>query len=110
MKWHQKEPTVEDAQIKFFTTLEKNFANENESKTSGGKGGKADNKEMESSKESCNAIFGKYIVTKLDELPVRDQKMAKHQITNILYELQMKSANTVNQSQLLPEPTAVPSL
>ena len=41
LKCYQKEPTVEDAQIKFFTTLEKNFANE---------GGKADNKEMESSK------------------------------------------------------------
>ena len=38
--------------LKLFITLEKNFANENENKTSSGKGGKADNKEMESSKES----------------------------------------------------------
>ena len=38
-----------------------------------------------------NDLFGKFIASELKELPARAQRLAKHEIENILFKIQMQS-------------------
>ena len=57
---------------------------------------------MEESKgKSRNDYFGKYITTKLDQLPETFQRIAKHEINNILFNVQNRAEQEYVQKQAI---------
>ena len=87
-KWHQKGPTLEEAQIIFFKSAEKVFKKDEEPIVTANK----ENKENVSS--DGNNHFAKFIAAELDQLPKKIQRIARYEITNALYNVQAEPINT----------------
>ena len=83
-KWHQKAPTIEEAQINFFKTAEK-VMKTNEQPA----------EKVTSNKENVdndgNHHFAKFIAAELAQLPAKFQRIARHEITNTLYNVQNRA-------------------
>lgn len=59
---------------------------------------------------SPNVNFGKFIVSELDQLPVKYQRKAKHQIVIILYGFHDKAEDENTQSVFSPNSTISTSI
>ena len=77
LKWHQKD-SFEEGQMNFIRTAEKAMESTE----------KEDPPKRES--ENNNRIFGMYVASEIQQLPDRYQKIARHHITNILFDVQTR--------------------
>ena len=84
-KWHQKGPTLEEAQINFFKSAENVFKKDEEPIVTTNK----ENKENVSS--YGNNHFAKFITAELDQLPKKIQRIARYEIANALYNVQNRA-------------------
>ena len=79
-KWTKKKKEekseLDAAQISFFNTVEKALNEKDD-----------DSKQI----DAANEIFGKFVACELKQLSAKYQRIAKHQIENILFEMQMNS-------------------
>ena len=84
-KWHaKKEDSLESAQIDFFKKIG------NELTTKGDQPPKVIEKGNDVP-ESSNYVFARYIAAELDSLPVYYQRIARNEITNVLFSNQTNS-------------------
>ena len=67
---------MDDAQINFFKTAKKALS------TPG---------VLTTEVESANTIFGKYVSAELDPLPTEHQRIARHEIGNLLFNIQTRT-------------------
>lgn len=88
-KWHQKNTTVEDAQINFFKSAQKAMECPSPNPSP--------NPSPVVKQDSDNVIFGQYIASQLDQLPMRFQREARHEINNILYSVQNRAEYQTDQ-------------
>ena len=68
-RWHQKCNTIEDAQLSFFKTADQAIKND---------------ERQENEEGSNNTIFSQYIASDIDLLPEKFQRIARHEINNVL--------------------------
>ena len=91
-KWHQKHTTIEDAQIIFFKSAEKAMER-SESPPSSVAATSAKN--LSEKEEGEKALFGRYIALEIDQLPKKFQKVARHEINNVMYSVQNRAGYPV---------------
>lgn len=79
-KWHQERSSLEEAQIGFFKSAEQIFQSEKE---------KTNNSSIKEIDE-VNSHFGKFIACEIDQLPKKYQRIARHNMSSVLFEVQNK--------------------
>lgn len=93
-KWHQKkERTIDDAQLSFFKTVEKSL-----------------NQPSTDSIDDPNDVFGRFIACELKQLSLREQRIAKHEMENVLFKIQMQSDCQSKQQNSQPIPAQYRSM
>ena len=93
LKWNRKKVDIDQAEVEFLSKIGQ-FVEES-------------TKETEAPKDA-NELFGLTLAAELKTLSPRNQIIAKHQINNLMFNLQMDANNAIQQNPLRSPPPSSP--